>query len=127
MPDVVDVETRILRYGVVLVDLDGFANPSGVPVTDGSDEMAVVPVYAVVFLLCVLDDGRSVPIAATMMGLVFLESGVEIAACFPDVDLATVAGDPVHTWMFVGWVLVLVGVKDGVKLAGGLVSDEDVS
>ena len=57
----------------------------------------------------------------------FLESSVEIAACFPDVDLATVAGDPVHAWMFAGWVLVLVGVKDGVKLAGGLVSDEDVS
>lgn len=114
MPDAVDVEARVLRYSVVLMNLDGFSNPSGVPVTDVGDEVALVPVYAVIFFLCMLDDGRFVPVAASVVSLVFLESGVEVSAGFPDVDFAAVAGDLVDAWLFVGWVLVLVGVKNGV-------------
>ena len=124
MPDAVYVKARVLG---ALVDLDGFTNPSGVPVSDVGDEMALVPVYAVFFLLRVFDDGGSIPVAASVVSLVFLESSIEVTAGFPDVDFAAVAGDLVDAWLFVGWVFILMRVKDGVELAGGLVSDEDVS
>lgn len=108
MPDVVDVKAWVLGYGVVSVNFDGFSDSPGVPVSDVGDEVAVVPVDAVVFLLGMLDDSRSLPVAVALVGLVFLESGVEVAACLSDVHFPAVARNLVDAWLFVGWVLVLV-------------------
>ena len=57
VPDTVDVKAWVLGYGVVLVDLNGFSDPSGVPMSDGGDEVTFIPVNVVELLLCVLDDG----------------------------------------------------------------------
>lgn len=75
---------------------------------DGRDEVAVVPVDAVVLLLGVLDNGGFVPVAESLAVLVFLESGVEVAACFPDVHFTAFTGNAVNTWLLVDWVPVLV-------------------
>ena len=68
------------------------------------------PVDVVVFLLCVLDDGGFVPVAMSVAGLVFLESGVEVSSCLSDVNFTAVTGDLVYAGFPVGGDLVLVCV-----------------
>ena len=75
---------------------------------DGRDEVAVVPVDAVVLLLGVLDNGGFVPVAESLAVFVFLESGVEVAVGSPDVNFAAFTGNTVNTWLLVDWVPVLV-------------------
>jgi hypothetical protein len=41
----------------VAVNFDGFSYAACVPMVDGSDELAIVPLDDVFVLLCVLDDG----------------------------------------------------------------------
>ena len=56
-PDVIDVKSWVLWYGVVAINFYGFPNSACIPVVDGGDELSVIPHDAMLVLLCVLYDG----------------------------------------------------------------------
>ena len=49
---------------------------------------------------------------------VFLDPGGKVPAGFPDVDLAALARNAVHSWATTGWLFVLVGVEEGLQFVG---------
>ena len=56
-PDIFDVKSWVLWYGVLAINFYGFPNSACIPVVDGGDELSVIPHDAMLVLLCVLYDG----------------------------------------------------------------------
>ena len=56
-PNIADEETDVLWNSVVLEDLDGLSDASGMPRVDGCDELCCLPVDLVVLNVTVLHNG----------------------------------------------------------------------
>ena len=76
--------------------------------------MCVVPVDVVIRRMSMLDDGLLVQFSSSAVRPVFLDPGGKVPAGFPDVDLAALTRDAVHSWATTGRLFVLVGVEEGL-------------
>ena len=63
-PNIAELESYVLRDGVVREDFDCFPDSSWVPMLDGADELRIVPFDAVVCCVCVFDDGCFVVVSS---------------------------------------------------------------
>ena len=125
-PNVTDVDTDVLRNGVVLVDLDGLSHPTGMPSLNAGNEFGSTPLDDMIVVMRVFDDPRLVIITLAAMGFVFFESGGEVPASLSDIHFATCAGDLVDTRSGIRIMSVLVGLGEVPDLVGDRVKDFDV-
>jgi len=84
--------------------VNSFLDPMRVPVRISINKLELIPDRIMASLVGVFRNGRGLGMGESYIPVMFFDPLLHRSPCFPDVDFATLTGNPVHNTTLFSWV-----------------------